>query len=90
MRYIILVSLLFIGCGDDVGGPAPTCETFDEDYSHSIVLCGGRSSEDVVDIFVACNVRVPPSERTEGCISGFGLKDWGCDCEIEHICWSGS
>lgn len=88
MRYIILVSLLFIGCGDDVGVSIPTCETFDEDYSHSIVLCGGRSSEDVVDIFVACNVRVPPSERTEGCISGFGLKDWGCDCEIEHICWS--
>ncbi len=90
MKYIVLVSLLFIGCGDDVGGHVPDCEVFSEDYSHSVVFCDGDKAEHVSEIFVACNPRTPPSERPEDCVTGIGLMDWGCGCEVEHICWSGS
>ena len=61
--------VLLVGCGDGLPDKdfGYECRSYDSNYSHSVIFCGGREPENVEDVFVTCNVRKSRQEQFEGC-----------------------
>lgn len=87
MKYIVL-ALVMIGCGDELSSKdsSKECEVYDEGYSHTVIFCGGRTVDNVEDVFVTCNVRKSREEQFEGCIGDVDLMDLDPNCELQHVC----
>jgi len=87
LKRIVLTLVLF-GCGDGLPDKdfGYECKLYDSNYTHSVIFCGGRTPENVEDVFVACNVRKSRQEQFEGCIGSIDLMDLDPDCEMQHVC----
>ena len=83
-----LAFVLLVGCGDNFPDKklGQQCQSYNSDYSHSVIFCGGRELENVEDVFVACNVRKSRQEQFEGCIGDIDLMDLDPNCELQHVC----
>ena len=84
----VLAFALLVGCGDGLPDKdfGYECYSYDSNYTHSVIFCGGREPENVEDVFVACNVRKSRQEQYEGCIGDIDLMDLDPDCELQHVC----
>ena len=86
----VLAFAMLVGCGDGLPDKdfGYECRSYDSNYSHSVIFCGGREPENVEDVFMTCNVRKSRQEQFEGCIGDVDLMDLDPDCELQHICFS--
>ena len=84
----VLAFAMLVGCGDGLPDKdfGYECRSYDSNYSHSVIFCGGREIDDVEDVFVACNVRKSRQEQFEGCIGDIDLMDHDPDGELQHVC----
>ena len=84
----VLAFTLLVGCGDGLPDKdfGYECRSHDPTYSHTVLFCGGRSAENVEDVFITCNVRKSRQEQFEGCIGDIDLMDLEPDCELQHVC----
>ena len=87
MKKIVLALVLF-GCGDGLSDKdfGKECEVHDEGYSHTVMFCGGRETDNVEDVFITCDVRKSRHEQFEGCIGDIDLMDLDPNCELQHVC----
>ena len=88
MKKRILALLVLIGCGSDLTEKDldHECQIHDAGYSHTVMFCGGLESDNVEDVFIACDIRRPRDEQFEGCVAGLDLMDLDSDCEFQHVC----
>tara|TARA_Y100000004_G_scaffold196031_1_gene264780 strand:- start:343 stop:636 length:294 start_codon:yes stop_codon:yes gene_type:complete len=87
MKYIVLALAVF-GCGEGLSDKdfGRECQIHDDGYSHTVMFCGGREVDNVEDVFIACDVRVPREDQFDGCVGGLDLMDLTPDCELQHVC----
>ncbi len=88
MKKIVLALVLF-GCGDGLPDKdfGRECREYDAMYSHSVLFCGGRDTDNVEDVFQVCNYQRRGRDQVEGCVSNFDLMEFGDDCDVQHVCW---
>ena len=88
MKKIVLALVLF-GCGDGLPDKdfGRECREYDQDYSHSVMFCGGREVENVQEVFLVCNPRRPHCDSRPDCVA-HDLTRVEEGCEVQHVCWS--
>ena len=88
MKKFVLAVML-IGCGDDLPDKdfGRECREYDAMYSHSVLFCGGRTADNVEDVFQVCTYQHRTSDQVQDCVSNFDLMEFDADCEVQHICW---
>jgi hypothetical protein len=84
----IVFTLVVMGCGDAMQNKdfGVECEAYDDQYSHTILFCGGKDTENVEDIFEVCNYRQRSDHQVDGCVSSLDLMEFDSDCEVQHVC----
>ena len=64
----VLAFAMLVGCGDGLPDKdfGHECQIHDAGYSHTVMFCGGFESDNVEDVFIACDIRRPRDEQFEG------------------------
>lgn len=78
--------LLLIACGNQLSDSNSECQVYDELYSHTVLFCNGYDTDDVEDVFRACNYRLPFEERDPDCVS-CDVMDFQEGCQLQHVCF---
>jgi len=88
LKKIVLALVLF-GCGDGLPDKdfGRECREYDQDYSHSVMFCGGREVENVQETFLVCNPRRPHCDSRPDCVADLDLMRIEDGCEVQHVCW---
>ena len=91
MKYFTdaIVLLMLVACGETSSYPVDSevCQPYHEAYSHSVTLCFDEEGEETQSVYFACNPRVRPGDRREGCVNDILLKSREEeDCYFENVC----
>ena len=80
--------LMLVACGETTNYPVDSefCQPYHETYSHSVTRCFDEEGNETQNVYIACNPRIRPGDRHEGCVNDLLLKSAGESCYSENIC----
>ena len=88
MKRASILLVFLIACGTETTSypiSSERCQPYHETYSHSVIHCFDAQGAESQSVYFACNPRVRPGDRQEGCVSDLLLKS-SDECYSENVC----